>query len=298
MIRRRRLASPLAALLCAAACAPRLPSGGAPLAAAVEVGGARIRVVAGREDAAAGRLVAEVLGEAIPRAARFGRLTVPVTITVHPSHEALEAAVRGTDYPWLRAWATYSAIELQSPATWSLLGASRPQLVELVAHELAHCAMYQRAATEAGWARAVIPLWFREGLASHAAGQGHRRGSLEALRHHYLARSGAGSGGGAGGGVAGPRLQARLARGRAPEGDPLAAPDLLDQDGADVVYGAAHHAFQFLLERYGEGRPGAILDRMRAGATFARAFREEVGLGEAELLADFRRYVVWEGWRR
>jgi hypothetical protein len=42
---------------------------------------------------------------------------------------------------------------------------------------------------------------------------------------------------------------------------------------------------------------GAVLDRMRRGAPFAQAFREEIGLGEAEFLADFRRYLVWEGWR-
>jgi hypothetical protein len=42
---------------------------------------------------------------------------------------------------------------------------------------------------------------------------------------------------------------------------------------------------------------GAVLDRMRRGASFAQAFREELGLSEGELLADFRRYLVWEGWR-
>jgi len=42
-----------------------------------------------------------------------------------------------------------------------------------------------------------------------------------------------------------------------------------------------------------------LLARMHAAdASFARAFKETYGVSEAELVADFRRYVVWEGWRR
>jgi hypothetical protein len=241
----------LAALvLLAAGCAPRLPAGSEPLAATVSVtvtvGEFRLVVVSRPEDAADARRVAAALEQAIPRAARWGTLEVPVTVTIHPSHAALEAAVRRPGYAWLRAWATYSAIELQSPATWRLFGARDRELLELLAHELTHCVMYQRATTAQGWRRQPIPLWFREGLASHAAGQAHRRGTVEDLWRFYReALPGSGDGEVAAGAAA------RLARGRTTRGDPLADPELLDQDRSGLVYGAAHHAFQFLLARYG-----------------------------------------------
>ena len=37
---------------------------------------------------------------------------------------------------------------------------------------------------------------------------------------------------------------------------------------------------------------------MRQGKTFARAFEETIGISEPEFAADFRHYVVWQGWRR
>jgi hypothetical protein len=40
------------------------------------------------------------------------------------------------------------------------------------------------------------------------------------------------------------------------------------------------------------------LERMRGGAAFSRAFQEAIGIGEAEFAADFRRYVLWQGWPR
>jgi hypothetical protein len=36
---------------------------------------------------------------------------------------------------------------------------------------------------------------------------------------------------------------------------------------------------------------------MKGGAVFSRAFQESFGIGEAEFAADFRRYVLWQGWR-
>lgn len=281
------------ALALAAGCAPRASGGGSPLSSSVSVGDARVRILYWPEDARAARQVTEALLVALPRTARWGGLAEPVTVTIHPSHAALEEAVRRPGYQWLRAWARYATIDLQSPSTWSFLGASDARVVELLTHELTHCVMYQRAGTDLNWSLKGIPLWFREGMASHAAAQGYRRGTLEDLwRFYQLGLPGAGDG------ERQPGAVARAARGRAAEGDPLGDPELLYQDRADVVYGAAHHAFGFLLARYGEAAAHDLMARMHAGASFARAFKETYGIEEAELVSDFRRYVVWEGWRR
>ncbi len=255
-------------------------------------GGARFRVAYWPEDAKAARQVAAAVRAAAPRVTRWGDIAVPITITVHPSHAALEDAVRREGYAWLRAWARYSTIDVQSPRTWSLFGASDAEVTELLTHELTHCAMYQHAATEFNWPYKAIPLWFREGLASVTAEQGYRRGKLDALFRFY-AQSAPGSGDGIG------ISRARVALGpTGGEGDPIGDPEPLYQDRSEIVYGAAHHAFKFLLDRYGEERVRRILDLMAKGRQFPAAFEEAVGLSEPEFAADFRRFVVWQGWAR
>ena len=239
--------------------------------------------------------MARALAVALPQTARWGGLDTPISITIHPTHAGLEVAARRPGFDWLRAWARYGSIDLQSPSSWGIFGASDAQVVELLTHELTHCVMYQRAAGELTWSLKGIPLWFREGMASVTAGQGARRGSLEGLWSFYeqgLAADGAGDGE-AGRGAA----RVRLARGQRSEGDPLGDPEPLYQERSEVVYGAAHHAFSFLVERYGEGRVRETLERMRGGAVFSRAFQESFGLAEADFGADFRRYVLWQGWR-
>lgn len=287
---------PLLLLALAAGCAPRLSGEATPRRETIHVGEARVELVSWPEDARAARQVARAVAVALPRTARWGGLDAPITITIHPTHAGLEAAARRPGYEWLRAWARYGTIDLQSPSTWRIFGASDAQVVELLTHELTHCVMYQRAAAEWTWSLKGIPLWFREGMASVTAGQGARRGSLEGLWRFYeqgLAADGAGDGE-AGRGAA----RVRLARGQRSEGDPLGDPEPLYQERSEVVYGAAHHAFSFLVERYGEGRVREILERMRGGAVFSRAFQESFGLAEADFDADFRRYVLWQGWRR
>ena len=287
------LALALAAAL-AAGCAPRVPEGAEQRSELVQVGGARVRIawLAGDEEAA--RQVAAGVRAAVPRTARWGGLEAPVTITIHPTHQALEEAVRRSGFAWLRAWARWDTIDLQSPPTWKLFGASDEQVAELLAHELTHCAMYQHAASDQwSWSYKGIPLWFREGMASLTADQGYRRGGPEELWRFYEQGIA-----GAGGGAPGPGARARAAGGRGNEGDPLADPEPLYQERSDVVYGAAHHAFVFLLQRYGEPRVVRLLERMRAGATFTVAFQDVMGLTEAEFLDDFRRYLVLQGWRR
>ena len=81
-------------------------------------------------------------------------------------------------------------------------------------------------------------------------------------------------------------------------GDPIVDSDPIYQDQSDIVYGAAYHAAEFLIARYGEDRVNAVLANMGRGMRFPAAFREAIGIGDAEFAADFRRYVVWQGWRR
>jgi hypothetical protein len=260
----------------------------------VTVGAARFRVHYFPEDAGAARQVVDALVEAAPRVERWGVLSAPVTVIVHPSHAALEAAVHRSGYDWLRAWARYAQIDLQSPRTWGILGASDREVRELVAHELTHCAMYQLAGDDLTWMYKEIPRWFSEGLASVSAGQGYRRGGLVDLSRYYEdAIPGPGSGDGV------PGARARVARGPAVAvGDPLLDPDSLYQEQSEIVYGAAHHAVVFLLSRYGEERVHRIVRLMGQGRRFPAAFREAIGIGDAEFASDFRRYVGWQGWRR
>jgi hypothetical protein len=219
-------------------------------------------------------------------------LAVPVTIKIHPTHAALEVAVRRPGYEWLRAWATYQTIDLQSPSSWNVFGASDREVRELVAHELTHCAMYQLAGDDQNWMYKEIPRWFSEGLASVSAKQGYRRGELRDLWRFYedaLPGSGDGFSG----------ARARAARGpSSPAGDPLVDPDPLYQDQSEIVYGAAHHAVEFLLARYGEERVHLVVKLMGQGRRFPAAFREAIGIGDAEFASEFRRFVVWQGWRR
>ncbi|HET9554721.1 MAG TPA: hypothetical protein VFP50_17270 [Anaeromyxobacteraceae bacterium] len=285
--------SALLALALVAGCAPRVSGSGEPRSETVQIGTSKVRILYWPEDDAGARQVIEAVRIAVPRTERWGGLEVPVTITIHPSHDALEAAVRRPGYAWLRAWARYATIDLQSPSTWRIFGARDEQVQELLTHELTHCAMYQRAASEWSWSYKGIPLWFREGMASQTADQGYRRGTVEDLwRFYEQGFPGAGDGELAAGTVA------RVARGRGLEGDPLGDPEPMYQERSDVVYGAAHYAFGFLMDRYGEPRVRDILERMRAGAPFPQAFKDAIGVGELEFVNEFRRYVIWQGWRR
>ena len=156
--------------------------------------------------------------------------------------------------------------------------------------------MYQRAGTASTWPYKGIPLWFREGMASVTAGQGYKRGGPEPLWAFY-ARTTPGAGGGApsaaGGGVGGARPgPARRS------GDPISDPEPLYQDEEDLVYGAAHHAFQFLLDRYGVDRVKRLLAEMGAGHGFEAAFHKEIGIPSEAFEAEFRRYLAWRGWAR
>jgi hypothetical protein len=224
------------------------------------------------EDRSGAELVRCAVVAAAPQLARWGRLSEPVVVKVMPTHDSLESAVDRDDHEWLRAWARREVVFVQSPTTWFAEGSgTQPQVDELLLHELTHCLMYQAAARGDEWRRKGIPVWFREGMASVTANQGYRRGSLAALSRH-------------------------LAEPYGPELLHASAPLMREQ--SEAVYTAAHHAFAFLVRRYGDAAVLGTLAAMRAGAGFDEAFSVTVGLAPEAFERDFVRFVQMEGWRR
>jgi hypothetical protein len=256
----------------AAACAPRLIPPELTSSRELKLTQGEFKIYYGEgEDVAVADEVAQALEAAMPRLQRWGGLRAQVKVRIYPSHDTLEAAVNRFDYPWLRAWARYDEVFLQSPRTWGLLGATRHHLEELLAHEVTHCLMYQRSGDANDWMGKGIPLWFREGMASWTAEQGYRRPGAQDLwrwlRDH-------------------------------PDADPVVDADNFYQKESDVVYGVAHRAFEFLVTRYGVEKTADLMDRMREGDAFARAFKRAVGIPQRDFEAEFLRYVRWEGWRK
>jgi hypothetical protein len=242
----------------------------------VRLGDTFIQLSYGPDDAEAAQRVKAALHRAVSSAGRWGHLPTPTLITIHPTHQALEAASRMEGYPWLRAWARHASIDVQSPRTWSPSGGSDEQLAQLLAHELTHCVMYESAAPDGSWPTRAIPLWFREGMASVTAGQKHLRVRPEDIARFYaesLARAGP-SAEGAGG------------------GDPLTEPGPLYQSRSNLVYATAHWAFELLLERHGEQRIRQLLAIMNEGSPFAEAFQEALGAPVQDFERDFRHHVA------
>ena len=212
----------------------------------------------------------KALSTAIPRIHAWGSFTTPVTIRVYPTHADLEIAVHRYHYPWLRAWARYDEIFLQSPRSFGLFEGGADNLAELLTHELTHCLMYQLAADASDWRQKdfQIPIWFREGMASWTAQQGHRRMS-----------------------------EARLADWiRTTHENPVTDAPSLYQHESEAVYGAAHWAFAFLVERYGAPAIRRLLAAMKLGASFDTAFQHAIGLERHAFESEFLRYLAWDGW--
>jgi hypothetical protein len=225
----------------------------------------------GDRDLQARQKVERAIHAAAPRLTHWGGLREPVHVFILPSHQALEQAVGRRGYDWLRAWARYDEIFLQSPRTWSVFGAAQTDIDELMLHELTHLVMYQQASDRTHWTRKGIPLWFREGMASVTASQAYRWPTLEDLARFYEAH---------------------------PERDPVGDPEPLYQRHSAMVYAAAHHAFAFFVRRYGEDRVRALLREMREEqADFRGAFERVTGLGQAAFVGDFTRYVRLRGFK-
>jgi hypothetical protein len=206
------------------------------------------------------RVVTWAASQSLDHAQRWSPLKHPVTIRIHPDHAALERASRQSNVPWMRGWARFSEVELEAPSRWG--GDRAPgNVVELLRHELTHVAMYQDVAEARTWARMVIPLWFREGMASVASLQGYRR-------------------------MAVPDLAAWLRAN--PNLDPWGSPESLGPALQPVVYGAAHRGFERLLDRVGDDGIRRILRGLREGLGFDASFAAVVGTRPMVFLATFR----------
>ena len=170
---------PVAFLLAASACAHDPAGPGAARSETVQVGRAIIELRHGGDDAQTVEQVKRVLPRAVAAAERWGSLDTPVTLTVHATHDGLEAAAQRQGRPWMRAWARHDAVDLQSPRTWSRGRASDDALGQILAHELTHCMLFHAAGP--GWEGHDIPVWFQEGMASVTADERHVRARAEAL---------------------------------------------------------------------------------------------------------------------
>ena len=255
------------ALLSACASAPQKP---VVPEATLDLPGGEFLFAHAPEDTRAANMVRRAVAKASPQLARWGTFQEPVTLVIHPDHAALERAANRSGYDFLRAWARYEQVEVQSPQTWTRSGASQKQVDELLLHELTHSLMYQSSATVSDWTRKGIPLWFSEGMASFTAGQGYRVPSLEDLAR-FLHQH--------------------------PQADPLARAESLYESENATVYGAAHHAFTFLMIRYGEERIRSTFSVMRQGRDFNAAFQGAIGIPVDAFLRDFRRYVYLRGFK-
>ncbi len=214
--------------------------------------------------------VKRAVDNAGPELAQWGGLVEPVHVHIFATHDELARAVGRRGYTWLRAWARYDDVLLQSPRTWSLFGAPQADVDELILHELTHAVMYQQASDRTRWRRRHIPLWFREGMASWTARQSHRWPTLEDLARYVESQ---------------------------PESDPLLADEALYRDQSDIVYAAAHHAFSFLVRRYGQEGVRSVLHAMKEGREFDEAFAHALGVTPAQFTADFKRFVRLRGFR-
>ena len=244
-----------------------------PLAARVQSEGLLFELLYTEPDHAEVARIGSGLLAAGARLSRWGTFRQGVWVRVYPDHDTLEAALDRHGYPWLRAWAFGDQVLLQSPRSWNAASSAAlgEELSELLAHELTHSLMYQLMEPVDGAPSfgpdALLeepPLWFREGMASVTAGQGHRRLSSAELSRWLAAHPGR---------------------------------DLLHPDTEtyrtekEAVYGAAHRAFELLLGLAGDQAIRDVLRGVREGARFADAFKASTGRG----LADFERDTVRAG---
>ena len=146
---------------------------------AVSVAGTAVSLRSNEQDETIDEQVRRVLPQALRLAQRWGPLPEAVTLTIHATHAGLEDATGRAGNPWMRAWARASAVDLQSPRTWTRGRASDGDLTRILAHELTHCLLFHAVGRD-GRAR-EIPVWFVEGMASTAAGEHHDRVQPEAV---------------------------------------------------------------------------------------------------------------------
>lgn len=222
------------------------------------------------DDTRAAQMVRTAIERAAPELLKWGRLTDPVTVFVIPERSMLEAAIGKSGYDFLRAWARYDDVYLESPTSWNPVPATQDQLDRTVLHELTHTVMYQASATRTTWKRSEFPLWFLEGMASNTA-RDVRQSMLDVSR--YLRRDDG--------------------------AEVLLASDEVYRRQSAMVYSAAHHAFGFLVERYGEDKVRELLGVMRRDTKrFPQAFEETIGIAPNDFVEEFRRYATMGGFKQ
>jgi hypothetical protein len=202
-----------------------------------------------------------------PRLSRWGGLPAAVTVKIAPTHDELERAVNRRGYDWLRAWARYDDLIVQSPGSWA--GTDR-ELDELMLHELTHCLLFQHSGTARDWASKQIPLWFREGMATVTADQGRSFPSLEDLAS-WLDRH--------------------------PDLDVFGDAERLSRQAYGPIYGLAYHAMRFLLRRLGDPAVTGTMVAMKAGLSFEVGFERATGATTRQFQTDFLTFLKLRGFR-
>jgi hypothetical protein len=211
--------------------------------------------------------VRDALGRSVAKLERWGSLAVDVTVHIAPTHSALERAVGRQGYDWLRAWARYDELIIQSPSSWA--GSDR-DVDELVVHELTHCLLFQRSGNSKTWESKQIPFWFREGLATVTADQGLRYPSLEDLADWIQSNSGL---------------------------DVFGDAERLSRKAYAQIYGTSFHAMRFLLKRVGDRAIVEMMAAMRQGENFEGAFARATGTTQRRFEVDFLNYLRFRGFR-
>lgn len=216
-------------------------------------GAAEVRVVFYDVDRGTVPYVLDAVRAGLRGTKAWGYMSTPLTVRVFPTHRSLEESVL-REYDWLRAWALFEQVYLQSPRTWKIKY-YRSALTELLKHELTHVVMYQRCCTLANWQGQAIPFWFREGMASVTADQGRRRWSVERLG-----------------------LFGRTKEGQAI----LRYPERYLARYQPVAYSVAHWMFARLLKKWRRAGVKKLLWLMKQGRSFKAAFKEVTGMSTTQ----------------
>ena len=210
-------------------------------------------------------IISNLIREALHDVNRWGTLQMLLTITLHGNHKELEKAVGVRDYGWLRAWATYDTIDIQTPGTWGG-GRLEERIKKVLTHELTHTIMYQAIGTKDTWASIYIPIWFREGMASTTARQGNWRFSRNELNQRFLSN--------------------------APSINLFSNPKTLLQTEARLIYSASHWLFTDLIARYGEDSVRNLLKEIRNRKDFRQAWNAIFKLSEEHYLSLWQKELI------
>jgi hypothetical protein len=205
-----------------------------------------------------------MLPQVLSKVNRWGEIESAVKIIIYRGHEELEDAIGRHGYPWMRAWAQYDALHLQSPRTWGFEDFTAA-LREVLTHELTHVVFYQNACNKLDWSFKEIPLWYREGMASYTAEQGYRR--------------------------PGPAELGKFIK-EHPEIKILEEGEKYYNRYKEPVYGIAHRAFEFLIQKFGEEAARRINDNLSHAMPFERAFERATGESLIRFYAKVRELIL------